>query len=68
MKSGKRDTPFEFPDAVDWFCYCVLVKNTKTLLFGCVLNLVKFPAIDEFPLHLLAEMGGNCISQTLEYV
>ena len=68
MKSGKGNAPLEFPDAVDWLCYCVFVEDAKPLLFGSILHFIEFPTIDEFPLHLLAEVGGNCISQTLENV
>ena len=65
MERGRRNAAKQFSDSVDWFCYCVFVKDAKSLLFSNVLDLIQFPAVDEFPLHLLAEMGGNCISQTL---
>lgn len=63
-----RDGPEFLPHALDASCFVGILKNSGLLGFGDRFHSHGVKAQTKFPLHLISEVGGNDVSQTLNEV
>lgn len=63
-----RNRPKFLSYALDCFRFVGIMKNGNLLCVGRCFDSVRMKAQTKFPLHLVSEVGGNDVSQTLNEV